>query len=546
MSSFKPEEQLVQELTCPICLQLFSDPVALPCGHNYCRDCISKTCWTAAKRGKSAQHCPECREEYQGTDSLQKNFKLCSIIESYQAGAQQLNVWSKPQQVMSLFGDHCTDEESQAAKNCLKCEASMCSTHHQRHHEREVFTAHTLVNPPYELGVKGCAVHGHVFEYFCFTDMSLLCTTCFIEGLHQKHDVVTFRVAEVEMRQALESRSKAVSCRLQMTESLLKRTAEEHGACEATEDKVVNKALELMHRMSALVDRYKERLHVLMEEERSQRTKSWQLRLKALEEQQQQLSDAQQSAMKAFCEEDPCLFIHRFMLIEHKLSEAATCTIWSQVPSEAPVNTKWLQSNLKTQDFHSEMSSLLESFNVFLNPLDLTFNLCTAHPSLKISNNLHTVKFSSTKQPFVEHTERFTSAPQVMCTQGISGGKHVWVVEVGPKSMWSIGLCYNSIPRHGDHSRLGHNLVSWRLQWKNGKLTVCQASCNVILGGITAPPQKIEVALDCERGTLKFHSTKGHREHLHTFKTMFKEPVYPAFSIHSTTPDSWITLQTDM
>uniref|UniRef100_A0A8D3E9L5 RING-type domain-containing protein n=1 Tax=Scophthalmus maximus TaxID=52904 RepID=A0A8D3E9L5_SCOMX len=39
----RPEEQLAIELSCPICLQLYSDPVVLPCGHNYCRACISKT-----------------------------------------------------------------------------------------------------------------------------------------------------------------------------------------------------------------------------------------------------------------------------------------------------------------------------------------------------------------------------------------------------------------------------------------------------------------------------------------------------------------------
>ncbi|XP_070825183.1 E3 ubiquitin-protein ligase TRIM39-like [Chaetodon trifascialis] len=547
MSLSKPVEQLAHELSCPICLQLYFDPVVLPCGHNYCRACIWKTVDTASKNDKTLPRCPECREEYRGMDSLQRNFKLCSIVEGFQATALQLDRQPETEpERMEVFCDHCIDEQSLAVKTCVKCEVSLCSRHFQRHQEKESFRAHTMVEPLNELGMKGCATHRRPLEYFCSNDMALLCATCFIEGHHHKHDVLTFSVAEEEMRRALESRSKVVSCRLQMTESLLQKTAEEQGASEAIGDKLVNKAVTLMDSMAALVDRHRERLHLLLEEERGQRRKSWQLGLNALEEQQHQLLEAQHSATQALQETDTCMFIHRFVLIEQKLREAVTGAIPSKIPSKAPFNTKRLQEGLKTQDFRSEMTRLLDSLHILLNPLDLTFNVCTAHPNLIVSNDLHTVKYTPSKQAYVEHPERFTSAPQVLCSQGFSGGEHVWVVEVGPNTMWSLGVCYKSIPRRGDHSRLGHNSVSWRLQWKNGKLTVCQSSCNVALGEITYQPLRIEIALDYEGGTLMFHNTRGRREHLHTFRAVFREPVYPAFSIHSNTPESWITLQSGM
>lgn len=309
---------------------------------------------------------------------------------------------------------------------------------------------------------------------------------------------------------------------------------------------MVCKAVTLMDSMAALVDRYRDRLRVLLEEERGQRRKSWQLGVNVLEEQQQQLLEARRSTTQALNETDTCLFIHRFMLIEQRLREVVTGNIAAKIPSKSPLNTKRLQAGLKTQDFRSEMTRLLESLHVLLNPLELTFSVCTAHPSLLVSNDLRTVKYSSTKQPYVEHPERFTSAPQVLCSQGFSSGQHIWVVEVGANSMWSLGVCYKNIPRRGDHSRLGHNSVSWRLQWKNNKLTVCQSSCNVVLRETTGHPIRIEIALDYEGGTLTFHSIKEYREHLHTFRAIFREPVYPAFSIHSNTPESWITLHSGM
>lgn len=547
MSLSKPVDQLAYELSCPICLQLYSDPVVLPCGHNYCRACIWKTAETANKNDKTLPCCPECREEYQGVEFLQKNFKLCSIIEGFRASTQQLNQQpeAEPERV-EVFCDHCIDEQLIAVKTCLKCEVSLCSRHFQRHQEKESFRAHKVVEPQNELGMKGCATHRLPLEYFCSNDMTLLCATCFIEGYHHNHDVLTFSVAEEEMRRALESRSKVVSYRLQMTESLLQKTAEEQGASEAIGDKLVNKAITIMDNMAVLMDRYRERLGGLLEEERSQRRKSWELGLSALGEQQHQLLEAQHSATQTLKETDPCIFIHRFVLIEQKLREVVTGEIPSKSPSKAPFNPKRLQAGLKTQDFRAEMTRLLDSLHILLNPLDLTFNLCTAHPSLIISNDLHTVKYSPSKQAYAEHPERFTSAPQVLCSQGFSGGEHVWVAEMGTNTMWSLGVCYKSIPRRGDHSRLGHNSVSWRLQWKNGKLTVCQSSCNVALKEVGIPPLRIEVALDYEGGTLTFHSTRGRREHLHTFRAVFREPVYAAFSIHSNTPESWITLHGGM
>lgn len=67
-----------------------------------------------------------------------------------------------------------------------------------------------MVEPLNKRGVKGCATHRRPLEYFCSDDMTLLCATCFIEGQHHNHDVLTFSAAEEEMRRALESRTKVV------------------------------------------------------------------------------------------------------------------------------------------------------------------------------------------------------------------------------------------------------------------------------------------------------------------------------------------------
>ncbi|XP_072305643.1 E3 ubiquitin/ISG15 ligase TRIM25-like [Eucyclogobius newberryi] len=550
MSVSRPEEQLANELSCPICLQLYTDPVSLPCGHNYCWTCISQTVATE-QSPTPVSKCPECRTVYQGHKSLQRNFKLRCIIDSYMAASSAPDEQHpNPDPNMSLTVttpcDQCIDEPTMAVKTCLKCEVSLCSRHLQRHNEKEQFRSHTLVDSVKSPGSNVCSIHHQPLKYFCSSDMFLLCSICFVQGHHQNHDVLTFSVAEEEMRRALESRSKVVAGRLQLTEGLLQKTSEDQGVSEAIGEKLIHKALTTMESMDELVDRYRDRLCVLLEEERCQRRKSWEVGLSVLEGQQQQLVEAQRRTTEALNETDTYTFIQRFRHLEEKLRSVISTSIPSKLPSKAPLNTRRLQAGLKTQDFRSEMTRLLDSLHILLNPLDLTFNLVTAHPSLIVSNDLRTIKYSSTKQQYADHPERFTTAPQILCRQSISNGEHVWVVEMGASCMWSLGVCYKTIPRRGDHSRLGHNSVSWRLQWKNGKLTVCQSSSNIALGEMTNHPQRIEIALDYEGGTLAFHSTKGRREHLHTFRAVFREPLYPVFSIHSNTPESWITLYSGM
>ncbi|XP_029440127.1 nuclear factor 7, brain-like, partial [Rhinatrema bivittatum] len=51
-------ETLSGEVTCPVCLEFFRDPVRLECEHNFCQACIAR-CW---ERAGSAYTCPLCRE----------------------------------------------------------------------------------------------------------------------------------------------------------------------------------------------------------------------------------------------------------------------------------------------------------------------------------------------------------------------------------------------------------------------------------------------------------------------------------------------------
>ena len=57
---------------CPVCLDIINEPVSLPCGHNFCSDCLQEM--TSYCKGK----CPVCRRDF-----LSKTYKVNNLIKYF-------------------------------------------------------------------------------------------------------------------------------------------------------------------------------------------------------------------------------------------------------------------------------------------------------------------------------------------------------------------------------------------------------------------------------------------------------------------------------
>ncbi|XP_078073453.1 zinc-binding protein A33-like [Mustelus asterias] len=75
MASRQQVQSLTQETICSICLDFFTEPVSLDCGHNFCRSCITQ-CW----KTKRMNFCPECRERFVKITS-KVNWALANLAE---------------------------------------------------------------------------------------------------------------------------------------------------------------------------------------------------------------------------------------------------------------------------------------------------------------------------------------------------------------------------------------------------------------------------------------------------------------------------------
>lgn len=212
-SAESPQSSVLQdELTCPVCLDLYRDPHLLPCGHNFCKTCLDRL-----KRQAERSHfrCPECRNSHRCSTNFQKNFKLANIADDYRhrrrvRAMPPTTLKSRDLLSSSLVAqtcrngfavpcDYCPSGSAEApavsaamdcssaasvsqqggdnegaagpaaaasmfaVKTCLKCEVSMCQEHLKPHLELPAFRMHPLTEPMNDFWKRKCPDHDEIY-----------------------------------------------------------------------------------------------------------------------------------------------------------------------------------------------------------------------------------------------------------------------------------------------------------------------------------------------------------------------------------------------
>ena len=79
-------EDLEQQLTCLICLDMYTNPKLLQCNHVYCQKCLVKLV-VRDQRGALAVTCPSCRQvtpvPASGTQGLQSAFRINHLLDIF-------------------------------------------------------------------------------------------------------------------------------------------------------------------------------------------------------------------------------------------------------------------------------------------------------------------------------------------------------------------------------------------------------------------------------------------------------------------------------
>uniref|UniRef100_A0A3B3T5T8 Tripartite motif containing 8 n=1 Tax=Paramormyrops kingsleyae TaxID=1676925 RepID=A0A3B3T5T8_9TELE len=172
-------KNLEKELTCAICLQLFEEPLELPCMHNFCQECICR----AWDDNVGAKRCPECNRTYNREPFVAENLKLANIVQRFK----------DLEAPMPLVASGCAVCGKQVRKVCLHCAEGCCAAHVQMHIDQ---AGHLLVNAE-DMQSWTCLQHGNYKLYHCDEENTVVCQQCYLARCVPSHGQA---VCDVEVR----------------------------------------------------------------------------------------------------------------------------------------------------------------------------------------------------------------------------------------------------------------------------------------------------------------------------------------------------------
>ncbi|XP_073400344.1 E3 ubiquitin-protein ligase TRIM11-like [Dendrobates tinctorius] len=537
---------LRRELECSICLTLYTDPVILRCGHNFCRVCIDQVLNT--QDGSGVYSCPECREEFQERPVLIRNITLCNILEDFPS------THPHQEEITGICCTYCVHSPVPAVRSCLHCEASLCDKHLRVHSKGP---EHVLTDPSTSLETRRCSVHKKILEYYCTEDAACICASCCLIGEHKGHKVES-------LDEASEKRKTKLGNFLQKLTTKREEAMEKVWHMEENWRKSQEKMIEEKKRVSALfieirrrVDNLEKRILSDISGRQEKISLSLSDVIQKLEIKMDELSRKMRNIEELCNMTDP-------LTVLQEPDTGDLCDPEEEGGDDTGGHgggddtgehdggddtgghgggddTGGHGGGDRGEELISHishtLSAMIRDINVTFyvqDPADILLAVNTAANNLLISDDLKTMSRILINQNRPKTANRFQE-DQVLSSSIFFYGRHYCDVEVSRSGVWRVGMCYPSIDRRGRQSHIGNNNKSWCLC---GGRQVYNNQCSVIHDSkvIRLPHQissdGVRICLDYEAGQLSFYELCDPIRHLHTFTAAFSEPLHAAFYVH--------------
>ncbi|XP_033889937.3 E3 ubiquitin/ISG15 ligase TRIM25-like [Acipenser ruthenus] len=519
------QDLMEDELTCPICLEVFSEPKMLYCGHNFCSSCLENVLRKQEEKGEYS--CPECSWEFQDKPTPKRNFKLANIVEMFEASQRPSS--SEPRKTPGC--DFCS---AAAEKTCLTCEMSFCSQHLKPHLDKPALQLHRLLDPSGELTGLKCAEHGDVFKLYCSDCRKCVCTLCVVEGEHKTHCIKSLKNAQHDVKKALGENLPLIVGKLEIYKNRLQQQQEEECQLKKHFEGIKRRKSGCFEKLQLHMQEYKTQMEAGIACAEDQACRDIETNIQRLTQEHSDLQEIRTCLENVVAETDPFQCIQGFLSVEERVDKAVQEQHGELGATPLEKNNPLRDCELKFEKFRSEIEKLhqiLQSVKLRIQGFqELTFDPNTASPKLMLSEDRRTVRGTKESQPRPDHPERFDYHPQVLCTQRFTSGCHCWEVEVVESGNWAVGLANKTMPRKGwdNAALLGYNADSWCVYsvfssvavWHNNQREVPLH---------TAAPRRVRLLLDYDSGELSFYHMATSPILLYRFTTKFTQVVCPAF-----------------
>ncbi|XP_043923701.1 zinc-binding protein A33-like [Protopterus annectens] len=464
---------------CPVCLDLFKEPVILECGHHFCKSCIDKA-WNS----QDIIMCPECRHEFPAKKYI-VNRLLSNIVETAERAQQ------------------CEEAEKLYQQQKTQC----------------VLQSHE------------CLEHKELLKVFCQEDGSPACVVCMISSKHAGHKFLPLQEAVNMFQENLKTAETTLKHRMNnLNEHQKKQEQLISGIQDEVQSLEQHITSEFAKLRQFLQDKEQQLIQQLKEEAEGFLEKMAK-NLEKIEEMNEAIQKHKSNIESTLQQDDSVLFFKgitdEIKSIAERLEEEEKEEKQNKV-RKGVFNAELIYGSLSLGVYRAPhqyriWKEMLSVINPGLSHLTLDPN--TAHPGLTLSEDLTSVTYGASKLQFFDNPKRYDSHPCVLGSQGFTSGRHYWEVEVGCKMDWHLGVTTEFSNRKGIvamNPKCGYWVISLTVNMYHA------LDLSIPLLGLSVKPQKIGVYLDYEGGQVSFYNADN-MSHIYTFTDTFTERLYPYF-----------------
>ncbi|XP_074487475.1 E3 ubiquitin-protein ligase TRIM21-like [Sebastes fasciatus] len=496
-SNLQSEDQFL----CSICLDVFTDPVTIPCGHNFCKNCITEH-WNTSDQ----YLCPMCKKVFNTKPELHVNTFISEMVVQFRQSDQQKTSSSSSEQQVSKPGevpcDVCTGTKLKALKSCLVCLASYCETHLEPHLTASRLKRHQLIDPVENLEDRMCTKHDKPLELFCKTDQTCVCMLCLVLD-HKIHDVVPLK-EEYEGKKAELGKTEAeIQQMIQKRRLKIQEIKHSVDLSEEDADREIAEGVQVFTALKESVERGQANLIDTIKEKQKTTEKQAEAFIKELEQEISELTKRKTEVEQLKRSED---HLHLLQSVQ-SLKFAPPTKDWTEVSVRPSYEGTVVKAVAQLEETLSkEMKKLIaesELKRVQKYAVDVTLDPDTANPNLILSDDGKQVNHGDVRKNLPDNPERFPNYVLVLGKQSFSSGRFYFEVQVKGKTQCSLGVARESINRKGS--------ITWRPE--DGYWTICLTNGNEYKAladppvslSLKSQPQKVGVFVDYEEGLVSFY-----------------------------------------